>query len=457
MATSNGLTWKQKWSYGVGDFSFSLTDTIKNVYLALFLTDVVGVSPAVAAIVFFVGSTWDYVNDPLAGYITDHTHTRWGRRRPFILFGTIPFALTFMLLWFKPPFETAAAIGVYFSIIVALYDTAATFVYMPYFALTPDLTGDYDERTSLTSVRMFFSIAGSLVAFTLPLMMVGSFNPANADKVLQMGIVFGAFITIPLFIAFFGTKERELAQIPHVPLNYVKGFLAMWKNKAFVFGLFMFLFNGVTMSVVQVILLYYVKYVVRREGQSDLIMATIFVVAILMLPLWDWVSKKLNKRRAYIYGISFLAVVFLVISSFNPETSLALILFLCFLAGIGVSAMHVLPWAILPDAIEVGELQTGERNEGMFYSFISLAQKVASSIAVPLVLLVLQYSGYVPNSLTQPDSAVMGIRFVAGPVAAIMMLLSILFTALYPLDREHFKQVTDELEERRKNADGGGL
>jgi GPH family glycoside/pentoside/hexuronide:cation symporter len=119
--------------------------------------------------------------------------------------------------------------------------------------------------------------------------------------------------------------------------------------------------------------------------------------------------------------------------------------------------MHVLPWAILPDAIEVGELQTGERNEGMFYSFISLAQKVASSIAVPLVLLVLQYSGYVPNSLTQPESAVMGIRFVAGPVAAIMMLLSILFTALYPLDREHFKQVTDELEERRKNADGGGL
>lgn len=455
MASGPGLTWKQKWSYGVGDFSFSLTDTIKNVYLALFLTDVVGVSAAVAAMIFFIGSTWDYINDPLAGYITDHTRSRWGRRRPFILFGTIPFALTFILLWFKPPFETAAAIGIYYSLVVALFDTAATFVYMPYFALTPDLTADYDERTSLTGVRMFFSIAGSLVAFTVPLMIVGSFNPANADKVLQMGIAFGVFITIPLFTAFFGTREREWTPIPHQPMNYIKGFAAMWKNKAFVFGLFMFLFNGVTMSIVQVILLYYVKYVVEREGQSDLIMATIFVVAILMLPFWNWITRKLNKRRAYIYGISFVAVVFLGLSTLTPKTSLTVILLLCFLAGIGVSAMHVLPWAILPDAIEVGELQTGERNEGMFYSFITLAQKVASSIAVPLVLLVLNFSGYLPNSAAQPASAILGIRIVAGPVAAVMMGMSILFTAFYPLDRENYQKVTAELEERRKGAGDG--
>jgi GPH family glycoside/pentoside/hexuronide:cation symporter len=223
-----------------------------------------------------------------------------------------------------------------------------------------------------------------------------------------------------------------------------------WRNRPFVFGLIMFLFNGVTMSIIQVILLYYVKYVVRREGQSDIIMAAIFVVAMIFLPFWEWTSRRLNKRWAYISGISFLAVVLLVLSALAPDTGFVFIMVLCVLAGIGVSAMHVMPWAILPDAIEYGEWKTGERQEGMFYSLITLAQKVASSIAVPAALLVLQASGYVPNSATQPASAVAGIRLVAGPIPAFTLSLGILFTLLYPLGRENFKEITRELEARRR-------
>jgi GPH family glycoside/pentoside/hexuronide:cation symporter len=212
----------------------------------------------------------------------------------------------------------------------------------------------------------------------------------------------------------------------------------------------MFLFNGVTMSIIQVVLLYYIKYVVQRESQSDMIMGTIFVVAIIALPLWEWISRRLNKRWAYISGIAFLAVVLLVLSSLNPETGMVFIMVLCVLAGIGVSAMHVMPWAILPDAIEYGELQTGQRHEGMFYSLITLAQKIASSIAVPVALLVLQATGYVPNSATQPASAVFGIRMVAGPIPAFTLCMGILFTLLYPLGRENYKEINRQLEERRK-------
>ena len=212
----------------------------------------------------------------------------------------------------------------------------------------------------------------------------------------------------------------------------------------------MFLFNGVTMSILQVVLLYYIKYVVLHEAQSDTIMATIFVVAMMALPLWEWISRRLNKRVAYIVGVAFLAAVLLVLSSLGPTTSFAFIIFLGVLAGIGVSAMHVLPWAILPDAIEHGELLNGERQEGMFYSQIILAQKVASSVAVPLVLLVLQGTGYVANSPIQPASAIAGIRFVAGPVPAITICLGILFTLLYPLGREKHHEITRQLEERRR-------
>ncbi|MBI5963123.1 MAG: MFS transporter [Chloroflexi bacterium] len=444
------LSRRDKWIYGSGDLGFSLTNTILNVYFALFLTDVVGVKPAIAAIAIFVGSTWDYINDPFVGYISDRTRSRWGRRRPFLLFGALPFALAFTLLWWKPPLESSIALAIYYSIVFALYDTAATFVYMPYFALTPELTDDYDERTGLTSTRMFFSILGSLLAFTLPLWVVNGFNPDHAGRVLMMGAIFGLFSALPLFLVFFGTRERPEFMNKKFTVGVKESIKLTWKNKPFIFGLIMFLFNGVTMSIIQVILLYYVKYVVLREGQSDMIMATIFVVAIIALPLWEWISRRLNKRWAYISGIAFLAVVLLILSSLTPETGLVFIMILCVLAGIGVSAMHVMPWAIIPDAIEYGEWKTGERQEGMFYSLITLAQKVASSIAVPLALLVLQASGYVSNSAIQPESAIFGIRMVAGPIPAFTVCMGILFTLLFPLGRENYKEITDQLKARRE-------
>jgi GPH family glycoside/pentoside/hexuronide:cation symporter len=444
----NKLTRREKWLYGAGDFGFSLTSTIIGAYFAIFLTDVVGISPAIAAASIFIGRTWDYINDPLIGHISDRTRTRWGRRRPFLLFGALPFALVYVMLWWRPPFQGNLALAIYYAAAYVLFDTAATFVYMPYFALTPELTADYDERTSLTTTRMFFSIVGSLVAFTIPLMIVQGFRPENAPRVLIMGLSFGIASALPLLLVFFGTRERpEFMQQEQPGLR--QSIRAAWGNKPFVFGLVIFLFTWVSVDILQAILLFFIKYVVRRETQSDLIMATIFVVALFALPLWEWVSRRMNKRYAYIAGIAFWAVVQLVLVTLNPASPLNLLLFLCVLAGIGVSAAHVLPWSIVPDAIEWGEWHTGERHEGMFYSLITLAQKVASSIAIPLALLVLDFTGYVPNSAAQPASAVNGIRLVAGPIPAVLLCLGILFAILYPLGRENYSQMTKELEARR--------
>ena len=448
------LTRRAKWIYGSGDLGFSLTNTIRNVYLALFLTDVVGVTPAVAALAFFVGSTWDYLNDPIIGYLSDRTQTRWGRRRPYLLFGALPFAAAFCLLWWRPPLDGTAALGIYYAAAFALFDTAATFVYMPFYALTPELTDDYDERTALTSTRMFFSILGGLMAFTIPLWIVGGFQPDHAGRVQLMGLIFGVVSALPLLLVFWGTHERPEFMQLRPTASLWRSLSVTWRNRPFLFGLGLFLFNGVTMSILEVVLLYYIKYVVRHEAESDLIMATIFVVAMIALPLWEWVSRRFNKRWAYIGGITFLAAVLLVLSSLSPQTGLEVIVLLSVLAGVGVSAMHVLPWAILPDAIEHGELQTGERQEGMFYSQITLAQKIASSVAVPLVLLVLHTSGYVANSPTQPESAVAGIRLVSGPVPALTICLGILFTLLYPLGREKHHEITRQLDARRKAMRG---
>ena len=439
---------RTKLIYGFGDTGFSLTATIIGAYFAIFLTDVIGIAPATAAIAIFLGRTWDYINDPIIGHFSDRTRTRWGRRRPFLLFGAIPFGLAFTLLWLHPNIQNPVFLVAYYALAYILFDSAATFVYMPFYALTPELTSNYDERTTLTTYRMFFSILGSLVAFTIPILIIGSFTPENSSKVAFMGILFGLVSAVPLLMTFFGTKERHEYSELKQP-GFVESLKAALKNRPFIFGVVIFLLTWVSVDILETTLLYFVKYVVQRESDSDLIMAVIFVVAVCVLPFWEWTSRRWNKRLAYAAGIAFWAVIQIILILLNPGTPLPVILAMCALAGIGVSAAHVLPWSILPDAIEWDEWQTGQRHEGIFYSLVTLTQKIASSIAIPLILLILQFTGYDSSLSQQPASALLGIRLAIGPISAILLCTGIVFAILYPLSRENHRHIVEELEKRR--------
>ena len=437
--------------YGFGDIGFSMTGTIIAAYFPIFLTDVIGIAPAIAAMALFIGKSWDYINDPLIGHLSDRTRSRWGRRRPFLLFGALPYGLTFAFLWWKPPLETQTALLVYYTFMFVLYDAAGTFVGMPYFALTPELTEDYDERTDLTSYRMFFSILGGLISFVVPMMIINQMAPENAANVFRMGLIFGTAAALPLFLVFFGTREKSYFKTLERP-GLIPSLKAALKNRPFVFSAVIYLFTWTSMHIIEANLLYYIKYVVKRENMSEVIMATIFVTAIFSLPLWDWISKKFNKRMAYIYGIASWAIVQILLITVTAATPLFYLLSLCVLAGLGVGAAHVLPWAMIPDAIEVDELETGERHEGMFYSLVTLFGKATNSIAVPLALAVLDLSGYIPNAAEQPRSTLTGIRLVVGPIPAVLLLGGIIFALLYPLTRQEHHDVVNKLNARRKNV-----
>lgn len=445
------LTRKAKLMYGAGDLGFSLTTTIFGAFFAIFLTDVVGIRPGIAALAIFIGRSWDYINDPLFGHLSDRTRTRWGRRRPYLLFGSPLLVLTFSMLWWRPPWEGVFSLAAYYAIAYILFEAANTLLYMPYFALTPELTSDYDERTSLTSYRMFFSILGSLVAFIVPLMLVGSFTPENAPRIFRMGLLFGIVSALPMLLVFFGTHERSDYMEKEKPA-FKESLKAAWSNRPFRFGLAIFLATWISVEILQATLLFFIKYVIQREAQNDLIMASIFVVAMFALPIWDWVAQRWSKRWAYIWGIAFWAVVQILLITITPASSLGLILFLCALAGIGVAAAHVLPWAILPDAIEWDEYQTGKRHEGMFYSLTTLTKKIATSVAIPLVLLLLEVTGYQPNIPQQNSGALLGIRLVIGPIPALLLLVGIFFAWKYPLDRAQFAEIVQKLAIRRADA-----
>jgi len=446
--TPTRLSRTTKLIYGSGDTGMSLTSTLIGMYISFFFTETVGLPPVVAALPITFGKIWDFANDPFIGYLSDRTRTRWGRRRPFLLFGAVPFAVSFTLLWWRPPLSGAALI-IYYMAAFLLYDTAATFVYMPFYALTPELTEGYDERTSLTAYRMFFSIVASLAAFIIPEAVIGHFRPDKADEILVLFAAFALASALPLFLVFFGVRERKEyseAERPQ-PLKTLK---AVVKNKPLLLSLGIYLCTWIVMDLMTFILMYYIAHCVRREGQSAFIMAAIFVTAILVLPLWNWASKRFSKRAAYICGVAFWAVVQLVLITLGPGTSLEVIIALCLLAGIGVGAAHVLPWSILPDAVEWDEWKTGERHEGSFYAFVTLAQKAASAIAIPLALVLLGAFGYRSGGVAeQPASALLAIKLITGPIPALFLGLGILCAALYPVTRPMHQAILRDLEARR--------
>ena len=151
-----------KLAYGSGDLGTAITAALRAFFLLFFFTDVARLSPATAASILLIGRFWDAVNDPFIGWLSDRTVTKWGRRRPWLIAGAIPFGLFFFLLWVIPPFDTTG-LFIYYVVISLLLDTAYTVINVPYTALTPELTRDYDERTSLNSYRFAFSVGGALL------------------------------------------------------------------------------------------------------------------------------------------------------------------------------------------------------------------------------------------------------------------------------------------------------
>lgn len=447
----NKLSLKTKLMYGAGDYGFAMTDNMVALLVAVYLTDVVGLPPYLAAAAVFIGRSWDYINDPIFGYLSDRLRTPWGRRRPFLILGIIPYALTFAMLWWHPPISSEIGLAAYYALAYALYDSAVTMAMMPYYALTPELTDDYDERTALTSYRMVFSILGTFTAFVLPLALIGSMRPENQARISSIALMIGVMGALPLLIAFFGTRERPEAQAQEKP-TFSESLQAARGNRAFLITMGIFLFTFTGLEIISVLMIYFLKYRVNLEEQSDLIFAALFVVALISLPFWNWISRRWDKRRAYILGMFYLAAIMLMTVLIQPAWGLPAVMVASMLVGVGFGCVQVLPWAIIPDAVEYDELSSGKRHEGIYYSLVTLFRKVSVSLAVPLTLVVLGWTGYVANAEVQPSSAILGIILLVGVLPAALFLIGALFARKLPITRQDFARVRAELALRRESV-----
>ncbi|MEW6718703.1 MAG: glycoside-pentoside-hexuronide (GPH):cation symporter [Chloroflexota bacterium] len=465
------LSFWTKFTFGSGDWSTSSFGTLRQIFYAIFLTDVVGLEPRLASFAVLLGIIWDAINDPLVGILSDRIRTRWGRRRPFLLFFAIPYGLGFVILWWAPPWESQVALAITVSLAYMLSDTFQTLVGVPLYALTPEITPDYDERTSLTTYRMFFNLFASLVTAVAAPAIVDSVLASGATQQQGYMIVsslFGGLAVIPLLLIFAVVRERvrteeEIKRLQQTPLQQI--LRTAWANIPFRFATAIYMLNWITFDLVALVLPFFLAYWVASGNLLEkslglplesAVFALLLITSVLVLPFWLWLSKRMSKHTAYIIGMSFWAVVQLLIFSIQPG-QINFVLVLAVLAGISVSTAHVMPDAIFPDVIEWDELRTRRRQEGIYYGVKNFLRKLTGALAIFIALQVLGWYGYQTppegaTFFTQSPITLTAIRVLIGPFGALLLMSAIVMAWFYPLTRERHARVLRLLARRQGRA-----
>ena len=444
---------------------------MRSIFYAIYLTDVVGLDPRLGSFGALIGIAWDAINDPIIGLLSDRLRTRWGRRRPFLLWFAIPFGLSFVMLWSAPAWESETALLIYVTLTFMLADTLQTLISVPFLSLTPELTSDYDERTTLTSYRSFFQLAGALsVVIAAPAIvdMVLASGGTQQQGFMLVGAIFGGIAAIPLLlIGMFIRETSRPEQTESLPFR--ETLKAAWQNIPFRYAIGMYMLNWSAVDMVAVAFPYFLLYWV---AQGDLLATIPFLglnlayetaffgilmsVCILFIPFWLWVARLRNKREAYMYGMIFWVIVQLMIFTIQPGDTTWLLV-IAALAGISVSAAYVLPESLFADVIEWDELRTGRRQEGIFYGIRTLIRKLTGALVIFVTLQLLGSSGYVsppPGSIQfmQGDSALQMVRQLVSPLSAAIVCGTILLAWLFPLSREQYERIQRLLEQRRKRS-----
>jgi len=445
---------RMRYGYAIGDFGANLAFQVTGFYLLFFFTDVFAVAPALAGSIILYAKIWDAITDPVMGSIADRTKSRWGRFRPYLLFGALPLGLTVFLLFLSPGLGEA---GRYFYGLVTFiaFATAITVVNVPFLAMTPSLTRDSHERSVITGYRVFFGILGSLAAAGATLPLVGAFG--GTDKVAgfrAVGLVYGAVVALATLVTFFTVRER-VADPPRAKVGVKEALGAVLGNGPFLIltaGTFL---HMIAMNTMSVVVNYYFKYNLKMEGMIPVAFGSLFVAAGLSLPLFVLISKRTGKKIAYNIGMGIVAAMLVVIFLAGDRTlrigglSVPVIFPILVVTGIGLSTNWLSPWSMIPDTVEYAEWKTGVRREGVLYGLFYFVFKFGTALAGYLVGSVLSLYGYVAN-VEQTARALGGIRIVMTVVPFILLAAGILCISFFPISAERHRKMVSEIEARAR-------
>ena len=457
------LTYWQKLLYASGSLGVALSYQAFGTYIQFLYIDILGLKASLVGIGWSLYGIWNAVNDPLAGYWSDNTKTRWGRRIPWILCTFIPVGLFFYLLWVPPsPLISAGEIPlfIYFMAAVLIFDLLWTIIVMNWTALFPEMITDERERASVSGWRQVFSIIGLLLGVALPSILVGADWSGRGG----MAILFAAITSASFGLSLLGSKENLAIRHEQQPpfLTAIKETLASVSFRWFLGANLHkeFIFSIMTASIP-----FWAKYVLKIQTsanafgtpldvglQNSLLLGTAFIMALPGIPVWTWVAKKYGGWRGWqISQITFaLSMILLFIANdfFQGVIGTSVL-------GLSLAGLLVYPDLLISDVIDEDETVIGARREGMYFGmngFIIRFAFTMQGLTTGAILYLSRYVNSTPDNLypVQPDSAVLGIRSMTAIIPILASAVVIFCLQRYPLHGERLTQLRAKISAMRE-------
>ena len=465
------MTLKEKIGYGFGDMASSMFWKLFSYFLPFFYSNVFGLGLGDAAMLMLITRIWDAVSDPMMGILADRTDTKWGKYRPYLLFFAVPFAVCGVLLFTTP--DSGKTLWAYVTYILMM--TVYTGINVPYGAMLNTMTADSDEKSVLSSYRMFFAYGGSFIALFAWEPLCNMFGKATQTGALEASdamanisrdpagwqmamVVIAVFCCILFFLSFSLTKEHVRSKST---VSVGKDLLLLVKNKPWWLmigaALSANLFNTVRGTTTAYFFADYLnKFVQMDSSLAFLLSASIFlsvgevanmVGVVIAVPM----SRKYGKKSTYI--ISMAALIGLsIMFFFLPATSGGYLAMLALQIVISVFTGIVSPlvWSMYADVADYSELKDGTASTGLIFSSASMAQKFGGAFGGAAVMWILAAFGYsTAEGAVQTEEAILGLRILMSWIPAIVAALAILVVWFYPLTKKKMETVQVELAEKR--------
>ncbi|MBL4639473.1 MAG: MFS transporter [Kordiimonadaceae bacterium] len=441
------VRWKTFLGYGTGDYALNLFWQGTSFYLFFFYANVVGIPNTVVGTIFLIASVWDAITDPTMGFIAERTRSRWGPYRPYLLFGAVPLGVSFALLFTLVTFENKFWEAAYYLGILLLFRSCYTVVSIPYSALGARVTRNFDARTKLSGVRMYFGFLGGISISFFAKQMQGTYSDAEAFA--YMGVGAGFLAIFILYFCFHATTESAN------PINKIvanarvtDGISSIFSNKPFLLLIGGFVMVNVATTVIGQTSLFYFE---NQFGGRDIgNTAIVFVLAapLVGIPFWATVALKFGKRNTWIVG-SLVALLGLGLIYVDQSNSTFLTLAEISLTSVGLSAYAILFWSMLPDTIEYGEVHSNIHSESLLIGIASSFQKITIGISAFAVGLLLDYVGFeAGTSFSNGTSQGLKNIFTLVPFGALCGSIAIIY--FYPITAKMHGQFVATLQKKVK-------
>jgi len=457
---SEELGFWRKLGYGLGDIYGGGSGVVISFYYLVFLTDVVRISPALAGTVILISKVYDSITDPFEGILADRTRTRLGRRRPYLLAGIPLVFLSFFALFYPIDLSQELQRFLFVTFSYLFFSTVVSIVMLNYNALQSELTLDYNERTALSSFRIFFSTVASILCALLPPEIVKAFPDVRTGYIV-MGLAFGAFFALPFIATVLASRERKEFQRPPEPFDWRLAFLEPWKMRTFVYTLAMYLLAFVAMDTVSSIVVYFMKNYLLRGSEANFVSGTLLVAQVASLPFYVWLSKRTSKRTGYLVG----ATIWMLTMAFSffivPGLPSFVVYLFAAIVGLGTGGIIIMVYAIFPDIPDIDELKSGQRREGIYSALFTFTRKLSSAFALFLVSNAIALAGYRPpleqvvdgatKLVEQPQSDIFTwvLRLIFALVPIVLLLGAVVFARRFPLTPEVHERLRRVLAVRR--------